>query len=69
MTSEWYNLLGGNRLVIWSEERWLIIVDYRIAGSRIIVWDVLHHLENDWPPEEIAEVLGLSNQQVHATVD
>ena len=46
-----------------------MIVDHRIAGTRITVWDVLHHLENDWPPEEIAEVLGLSDQQVQAAVD
>ena len=46
-----------------------MIVDHRIAGTRITVWDVLHHLENDWSWEEIAEVLGLSDEQVHATVE
>lgn len=46
-----------------------MIVDHRIAGTRITVWDVLHHLENDWPRDEIAEVLGLSGQQLEAAVD
>ena len=46
-----------------------MIVDHRIAGTRITVWDVLHHLENDWALDEIAEVLGLSDQQVQAAVD
>ena len=46
-----------------------MIVDHRIVGTRITVWDVLHHLENDWPPDEIAKVLGLSDQQVQAAED
>ena len=46
-----------------------MIVDHRIAGTRITVWDVLHHLENDWPLDEIAEVLGLADRQVQAAVD
>ena len=46
-----------------------MIVDHRIEGTRITVWDVLHHLENDWPIEEIAEVLGLSEQQIQAAVN
>ena len=46
-----------------------MIVDHRIAGTRITVWDVLHHLENDWPTEEIAEVLGLSDEQVQAAAE
>jgi uncharacterized protein (DUF433 family) len=46
-----------------------MIVDHRIAGTRITVWDVLHHLKNEWPLEEIAEVLGLSDQQVQAAVE
>ena len=46
-----------------------MIVDHRIAGTRITVWDVQHHLENDWPLDEIAEVLGLADQQIQAAVD
>ena len=46
-----------------------MIVDHRIAGTRITVWDVLHHLENNWSLEEIAEILGLSDEQVHAAVE
>jgi uncharacterized protein (DUF433 family) len=46
-----------------------MIVDHRIAGPRITVCDVLHHLENDWPTNEIEEVLGLSNEQVRAAVE
>ncbi|MEX1027651.1 MAG: DUF433 domain-containing protein [Candidatus Paceibacterota bacterium] len=46
-----------------------MIVDHRIAGTRITVWDVLHHLKNDWSLNEIAEVLRLSDQQVQAAVD
>jgi uncharacterized protein (DUF433 family) len=46
-----------------------MIVDHRIAGTRITVWDVLHHWENDWPTNEIAEVLGLSDDQVRDAVE
>ena len=46
-----------------------MISDHRIVGTRISVWDVLHHLENDWPTDEIAKVLGLSDVQVQAAVE
>lgn len=45
------------------------IVDYRIAGTRITVWDVLHHLDHDWPLSDIADVLGVSLESVQAAVD
>ncbi len=45
------------------------IIAYRIAGTRITVWNVLHHLENGWCQADIAEVLGLSFEQVRAAVD
>lgn len=41
------------------------IVNNRIAGTRITVWDVYHYLEGgDWSPAQIAEVLRLSLEQV-----
>jgi uncharacterized protein (DUF433 family) len=46
------------------------IVNNRIEGTRITVWDILHYLEGgDWSPQEIADVLGLSLEQVQAAVD
>jgi uncharacterized protein (DUF433 family) len=45
------------------------IVEGRIAGTRITVWDVLHHHENHWSMEDIADVLGLSIDQVQAAMD
>ncbi|MBC8876825.1 MAG: DUF433 domain-containing protein [Planctomycetes bacterium] len=42
------------------------IVNHRIAGTRISVWDVLHHLDNNWTLDEIAEVFGISPQEVQA---
>jgi len=46
-----------------------MIVENRVAGTRITVWDVLHHLENGWPVKEIAEILGLSDGQVQEAAD
>ncbi len=45
------------------------IVNYRIAGTRLTVWDVLHHLDNKWTGDEIAEVLGISLQDVLAAAN
>ncbi len=42
------------------------IVNNRISGTRITVWDVLHYLEGDWSHEEIGDVLGLSAEQLKA---
>jgi uncharacterized protein (DUF433 family) len=45
------------------------IVNNRIAGTRITVWDVYHYLEGgDWTHEQIAEVLRLSPEQIEAAV-
>jgi uncharacterized protein (DUF433 family) len=45
------------------------IVNNRIAGTRITVFDVYHYLEDgDWTPEEIASVLSLSAEQLQAAV-
>lgn len=44
------------------------IIAHRIAGTRITVWDVLHHVENNWSIEAIAEVFNLTTDQVHATL-
>jgi uncharacterized protein (DUF433 family) len=44
------------------------IVDDRIEGTRITVWDIVHYLENNRSPERIAEILHLSLEQVQAAV-
>ena len=43
-----------------------MIVNNRIAGTRITVWDVLHYLETGWSRPEIAGTLHLSDAQVDA---
>ena len=43
-----------------------MIVNNRIAGTRITVWDVLHYLETEWSRPEIAAILHLSEAQVDA---
>jgi uncharacterized protein (DUF433 family) len=45
-----------------------MIVNNRIAGTRITVWDVLHYLETGWSQPEIAATLHLSEAQVDAVV-
>jgi uncharacterized protein (DUF433 family) len=40
------------------------IVQNRIQGTRITVWDVLHYLETGWSHAEIAEILHLTEEQV-----
>jgi uncharacterized protein (DUF433 family) len=45
------------------------IVDNRIAGTRITVFDVYHYLEGNWRPEAIAELFHLSQEQIQAAVD
>lgn len=45
------------------------IVENRIAGTRVSVWDVLHYLQNNWSPREIADFFGLSDAQVQAAVE
>ena len=43
-----------------------MIVENRIAGTRITLWDVLHYLENGCSCPEIAVTLYLSDAQVEA---
>ncbi len=43
-----------------------MIVNNRIAGTRITVWDVLHYLEHGWSWPEIAATLQVSEAQVEA---
>jgi uncharacterized protein (DUF433 family) len=45
------------------------IMNYRIAGTRVTVWDILHHLENGWTVPEIAEVFGISPEEVQTAMD
>lgn len=45
------------------------IVNNRIAGTRITIYDIYHYLEGgDWQPEEIASLLRLSLEQVGAAL-
>lgn len=44
------------------------IVNNRIAGTRITVWDVLHYLEYGRSPEYIAGILPITVEQVRATM-
>lgn len=44
------------------------IVNQRIAGTRITVWDVLHYLDGDWSHQQIAEILGITVEQVLAMI-
>jgi uncharacterized protein (DUF433 family) len=41
-----------------------MIVNNRIEGTRITVWDVLHYLEAGWAHCEIAAALKLTEDQV-----
>ena len=43
-----------------------MIVQNRIAGTRITIWDVLHYLEAGWSRLEIAATLHLAETQVAA---
>ena len=45
-----------------------MIVNNRLVGTRITVWDVLHYLEAGWSSPEIAATLNLSDAQVAAAV-
>ena len=45
------------------------IENHRIVGTRITVWDVLHHLEHNWSHQEIANIFNLSLEQVQAAID
>ncbi|MBW3541996.1 MAG: DUF433 domain-containing protein [Planctomycetes bacterium] len=45
------------------------IINGRIDGLRITVWDVLHYLEGGWTPAEILGVLPLTEEQVQVALD
>jgi len=45
-----------------------MIVNNRVVGTRITVWDVLHYLDAGWSAPEIAATLHLSDTQVAAMV-
>lgn len=44
------------------------IVNHRVAGTRITVYDVYYYLEGGYGHEEIARILRLSPEQVRAAV-
>jgi len=44
-----------------------MIVNNRIEGTRISVWDVLHYLEAKWSHSEIAAALNVTETQVAET--
>ncbi|HUG90486.1 MAG TPA: DUF433 domain-containing protein [Planctomycetaceae bacterium] len=46
-----------------------LIVNNRIAGTRITVWDVLHYLEGGWTRREIADVFKLGEDRIQAAID
>jgi uncharacterized protein (DUF433 family) len=44
------------------------IVNNRVAGTRITVWDIVCYLEAKWSHEDIAEILGITVDQVRVAV-
>ncbi len=44
------------------------IVDGRINGTRITVWDVVYYRQNGQTNEEIAEILGLTSSQIQSAL-
>ena len=46
-----------------------LIVNNRITGTRITVWDVLHYLEGNWTRREIADFFKLSEDRIQAAID
>lgn len=44
------------------------IVNGRIAGSRITIYNVVHYLEGGWTAPEILEVLPLSPEELQAAI-
>jgi uncharacterized protein (DUF433 family) len=45
------------------------IIDNRIAGTRITIWDVLHYADAGWTAPEIAQILRVSEAQVSAAYE
>src|SRR5206468_3480119 len=58
--------LPGDGIKRGSNKARLMIVNNRIAGTRLTVWDVLHYLETGWSSPEIAQTVHLSATQVEA---
>ncbi len=46
-----------------------VILNHRIAGTRITVWDIVYYLERGTSQDEIAQVLCVSPGQVQAAVE
>jgi uncharacterized protein (DUF433 family) len=46
-----------------------VIVNNRISGTRITVWDIVHYLESHWSHTEIAQALRITEEQVAAAVE
>jgi uncharacterized protein (DUF433 family) len=44
------------------------IVNNRVAGTRITVWDIVCYLEAKWSHEDIAQILGITVDQVRVAV-
>ena len=44
------------------------IINNRIAGTRITVWDITYYLESGRSPEYIAEILPVTEEQVRAAI-
>jgi uncharacterized protein (DUF433 family) len=44
------------------------IVNNRVAGTRITVWDIVYYLEAKWSHEDITQILDLTVEQVRAAV-
>ena len=44
------------------------IVNNRVAGTRITVWDIVYYLEAKWSHEDIAQILDLTVDQMRAAV-
>ncbi len=45
------------------------IVNDRIAGTRITVWDIVHYLEANRTANEIAAILNISTEQVESAIE
>jgi uncharacterized protein (DUF433 family) len=46
-----------------------ILENGRIQGTRSSIYDIVHYLENGFPPDEIAAVLNLSLDEVRAAME
>ena len=46
----------------------VVIANNRIDGLRVTIYDVLHYLEAGRSPEEIADILPLTREQIDAVI-